>query len=82
MTTLDHMGMPIVDRNTCSCGSGEAAWWENDARGIPLAKVCSKCIDEKLSGFRQDVRSDPNYWADEPIEPGDSDMAGYRGDDS
>lgn len=43
-------------------------WWEYDARGIELCKVCEACVDEKLAAYRQDVLTDPNYWADEPIE--------------
>jgi hypothetical protein len=53
----------------CNCGSGENSWWEYDARGIPLSRVCDKCIEEKLSGYRPEVLVDPGYWADEPIEP-------------
>ncbi len=48
---------------------GDGSWWENDARGIPLARVCEACRSEKLAGFRPDVLSNPNYEADEPIEP-------------
>ena len=44
-------------------------WWEVDARGIPLCKVCDDCVDERLAKYRPDVITDPNYWADEPIEP-------------
>lgn len=33
----------------CLCGSGLQAWWEHDARGMPLARVCVKCKDEKLA---------------------------------
>jgi len=43
-------------------------WWEYDARGIPLAKVCEHCVDAQLARYRPDVLSNPNYWADEPIE--------------
>ncbi len=53
----------------CPCGSGQESWWENDARGIPLARVCTKCEAERLSKFRQEVRTNPRYEADEPIEP-------------
>src|SRR5215467_7414449 len=53
---------------TCSCGSGEVAFWVSDARGIPLVKVCHECRDEKLSHYRPDVLSDPSYPTDEPIE--------------
>ena len=47
------------------------AWWEYDARGIPLCKVCDVCAEEKLKGYRPDVLTDPNYWHDEPIEAED-----------
>jgi hypothetical protein len=52
----------------CPCGSGLPSAWANDARGIPLARVCSKCRKEKLGHYRPDVLTDPNYWADEPID--------------
>jgi hypothetical protein len=57
-----------------SCQGGQHedpnwTWWEYDARGIELCKVCAVCRDEKLAKFRPEVRSDPNYQADEPIEP-------------
>lgn len=45
------------------------SWWENDARGIPIARVCNKCKDEVLSRYRPEVLTDPNYVANEPIEP-------------
>lgn len=52
----------------CPCGSGEYSWWAKDARGIELARVCEKCEKTKLAGYRPDVLTDANYWADEPIE--------------
>ena len=52
----------------CPCGSGEDSHWEHDARGIPLARVCSKCRAEKLAGYRPEVLTDPDYWVDEQIE--------------
>jgi hypothetical protein len=52
----------------CPCGSGQQSWWENDARGIPLARVCIKCKRAKLSGYRPEVLTDSNYECDEPIE--------------
>ena len=45
------------------------SWWEYDARGIPLVRVCAKCEQYELSKYRPDVLSDPGYWTDEPIEP-------------
>lgn len=47
---------------------GDGSWWEHDARGIPLCRVCSSCRAAKLAKYRPDVLADPNYWADEPIE--------------
>ena len=47
--------------------SKENSWWEYDARGIPLTRVCNRCRKEKLSHYRRDVLSDPNYDHDEPI---------------
>ena len=55
----------------CSCGSEQDSWWEYDARGIPLARVCEDCKEKKLSGYRKDVLDNPNYDADEPIEGDD-----------
>ena len=45
------------------------SWEEYDARGIYLCRVCEKCKNAKLSMFRQDVLTNSNYEADEPIEP-------------
>jgi hypothetical protein len=55
----------------CPCGSGKESYWAKDARGIELARVCAKCRKAKLSGYRPEVLSDPNYAADEAIEPDD-----------
>jgi hypothetical protein len=44
------------------------SWWEFDARGIPLCRVCPDCMGEKLRRYRPEVLSDPNYEASEPIE--------------
>jgi len=53
----------------CPCGSGENSWWEHDARGIPLARICDQCFDERITKkYRPDVLTDSNYWADEPID--------------
>jgi hypothetical protein len=55
----------------CPCGSGLYSAWVNDARGIPLAKVCDKCRAEKLKGYRPEVLTDSNYEACEDIEGDD-----------
>jgi hypothetical protein len=60
----------ILENNMriCQCGSGKESWAEYDARGIFLCHVCEECREEKLSHFRPDVLTDPNYWHDEPID--------------
>ena len=55
----------------CNCGSGLESYILYDARGIPCGHVCDDCEEEKASKFRPEVMSDPDYYADEPIEPED-----------
>lgn len=50
---------------------GRESWWEYDARGIELCKVCDKCKRAKLSMYRRDVLENSSYEADEAIEPED-----------
>jgi hypothetical protein len=45
----------------CPCGSGESSWWVSDARGIPLARVCSTCREKQLSKYRPEVLTNPSY---------------------
>lgn len=52
----------------CPCGSGEPRNEVYDARGIFVAFTCSECEERKLKGYRKDIFTDSNYWADEPIE--------------
>lgn len=59
--------MPTRNRQ-CSCGSGLESYWAYDARGIPLSRVCAKCESAKLSKYRPEVLSNPDYDSDEPIE--------------
>jgi len=49
------------------CDKNES-WWEYDARGLPLARVCDTCRAAKLAMYRPDVLTDPGYWHDEPID--------------
>lgn len=53
---------------TCPCGSGLDSQWQFDARGIELCRTCDKCHADKMSRYRADVISNPNYDADEQIE--------------
>lgn len=52
----------------CPCGSQKNSWWESDARGIPLARICEDCKEERLSKFRKEVLTNSNYQTTEPIE--------------
>ena len=55
--------MPCLHENMPS-------WWENDAQGIPLARVCDKCVDVVLSKYRPEILSGYSQSdVDEPIEP-------------
>ena len=35
----------------------EYSWWEKDAQGIDLCRVCEKCVKAKLSTYR------PKSWS-------------------
>ena len=52
----------------CSCGSGLESEEIYDARNIYVARVCEKCRKEKLSHYRKDIFTDPNYWCSEEID--------------
>jgi hypothetical protein len=36
----------------------EESWWEHDDKGLPLVRVCDKCIKDKLRGFHPAVLTD------------------------
>lgn len=55
-------------RQECTCGSGKYPKAQHDARGIFLCYTCDKCETKKLSGYRPEVLTDPDYWHYEPIE--------------
>jgi len=59
----------IKERDVCSCGSGERKNELVDARGIFCCYYCSVCEKEKRAQYRTEVRDDPDYQCDEPIEP-------------
>jgi hypothetical protein len=60
--------MGIHDARPCPCGSGLSSHWVNDARGIPLCRICPTCAKEKLSHYRPEVLTDSNYEASEDID--------------
>ena len=46
------------------------SWWEHDAQGIPLCRVCSECREAKLARYRPEILA--GYTQEdvcEPIEP-------------
>ena len=59
------------DPKKCMCGSGLEKDEEYDARGIFLTYACRQVPEQKLGGYRSDVLTDANYWADEAIEGDD-----------
>jgi hypothetical protein len=65
--------MGLYDKRECLCGSGKPSWWEVDARGIPLCRVCPDCRDKKLSKYRPCILTGYDQSdVDEPIEPEDN----------
>lgn len=73
MNHPEEFGRIVVRAHTsirpkCDCGSGLEPEPQHDARGIYLCRTCPKCRRAKLSGYRQDILTDPDYIVDEPIE--------------
>ena len=62
----------MPQQHTClnDMPSSEPSWWEHDAQGIPLCRVCHRCRDQKLSRYRPEILSGYDQSdVDEPIEP-------------
>ena len=62
----------LPDEHACVRGlmSREPSWWEHDAQGIPLCRVCPACRAEKLSRYRPEILTGYDQGdVDEPIEP-------------
>lgn len=54
----------------CHCTSGEDSFVLNDARGIPVGRCCSECIDDLKDRYKPEIFSNPSYeFEDCPIEP-------------
>jgi len=50
----------------------DQSWWEHDAQGIPLCRVCEVCRSAKLSRYRPEIlRGYDQSDVDEPIESDD-----------
>jgi hypothetical protein len=50
----------------CKCGSGLNCYGEYDGYGIFLFYACDKCVKEKLSHYRYDIKE--RYECDDPID--------------
>lgn len=57
-----------MNTRPCDCGSGLPRHANYDARGIFLTYSCERCHQRKMSKYRHDVLTNPNYHADEQIE--------------
>ena len=51
----------------CPCGSDQPSYIAYDARGIPLSRVCNACRQDRLSRYRPEVLTNPQYECDEAI---------------
>lgn len=55
------------------CGphvKGDGSWWATDAQGIPLKRVCTKCMKAKLASYKPMILTGYDQSdVDEPIEP-------------
>jgi hypothetical protein len=61
----------VIDLDEHVC---EGGWWEHDAQGIELCRVCSVCREQKLARYRPEILSGYSQAdVDEPIEPDDGD---------
>lgn len=58
-----------LTRHDCKA-AGEHSWWEYDAQGIPLCRVCDVCRQAKLARYRPEILTGYTQAdVDEPIEP-------------
>lgn len=61
--------MKTIDLNEHRCEPTDS-WWESDAQGIPLCRVCDDCRATKLRRYRPEVLTGYTQAdVDEPIEP-------------
>lgn len=65
---------PCIDNKP----SAERSWWERDAKGIPLCRVCARCKAKKLARYRPAILS--GYHQSDVDEPIESEHAGLGND--
>jgi len=64
--TQQDASNPADENHVCD---REDSWWEYDAQGIPLCRVCDKCRSAKLSRYRPEILTGYSQTdVDEPIE--------------
>jgi len=61
----------MPEGDPCNCGSGLPKWILRDARGIECGYVCDACVAKRKAQYRSEIFTNPQYEADEPIEPED-----------
>jgi hypothetical protein len=58
-----------MNDDPCQTDHRGPSWWEHDAQGIPLCKVCDHCRTAKLSRYRPEILTGYDQSdVDEPIE--------------
>ena len=59
----------MTQSHSCVGGheSTNSSWWEHDAQGIPLCRVCDDCREEKLSRYRPEILT--GYTQEDVNEP-------------
>ncbi len=58
-----------MSEDPCIQGHEGYSWWEHDAQGIPLTRVCDRCVDLRLSRYRPEILTGYTQAdVDEPIE--------------
>ena len=67
--------MPNVTRDSLSehrqSHTKANSFWLNDARGIPLCRVCPDCATVAKSTFLKDVLDNPDYDCDDVLSQDD-----------
>jgi hypothetical protein len=57
------------EKDPCRQGHEGFSWWESDAQGIPLARVCDRCETFRLAKYRPEILSGYTQAdVDEPID--------------
>jgi hypothetical protein len=58
----------MIDLESHRC-TAYHTWWEYDAQGIELCRVCDDCVKQKLARYRPEILSGYTQAdVDEPIE--------------